>query len=148
MKKFFSSCLVVWALLAALALAACGPQETILTDADREAVLAFSEPATDNLFAGLVAGDYAVFAQDFDADMQTAMPESGFATFQQEMAGKIGNYVSREVDKVSQLGEFYVVTYNAKFELDEPVTVRVVFRMTDPHNVSGLWFDSAKLREK
>ena len=40
-----------------------------------------------------------------------------------------------------QQGEFYVVHYDAKFEKEGAVTVRVVFRIADPHQVSGLWFN-------
>lgn len=35
---------------------------------ERAAVLAFSEPAMDNLLAGLTANDYAVFSRDFDSE--------------------------------------------------------------------------------
>jgi hypothetical protein len=33
------------------------------------------------------------------------------------------------------------VVYTAKFEKDDNVTVRVVFRAEDPHQISGLWFN-------
>ena len=38
-------------------LAGCSPQASILTGSDRDAVLAFSESKTDNLFAGMNTGD-------------------------------------------------------------------------------------------
>lgn len=144
MPRLFAFVLV---LIALPLLAACGSGERTLTGSEREAVLAFSEAATDNLFAGMAANDYAIFARDFDAAMQTAMPAADFASWKQDMDGKIGGYLSREVEQVVQSGDFYAVIYRASFAQEEPVTVRVVFRVAEPHLVSGLWFDSAKLRQ-
>jgi hypothetical protein len=148
MRKLTGFSVVALVLTALTWLTACGPQEKKLSDTDQAAVLAFSEAATDNLFAGLIANDYATFSRDFDADMQAAIPATKFAAWKQDLDNKIGNCLSREVDQVTQLGEFYVVVYQAKFEQDEPVIVRVVFRVAEPHSISGLWFNSEKLRQK
>jgi len=122
--------------------------EKTLSGADEAAVLAFSEAATDNLFAGMTANDYAAFSRDFDTDMQTAMPAADFAAWKQGLEDKIGNYLSRTVDQITRADEFYVVVYRAKFEREEPVIVRVVFHAAEPHSIGGLWFDSEKLRQK
>jgi len=122
-------------------LAGCGSQGTPLTGADRDAVLAFSESKTDNLLAGMNAGDYATLSADFDADMLAAMSQTQFDALKKDRDAKLGLYLSRQVDSVAQQGDFYVVFYNAKFEKDEAVIVRVVFRISDPHQVSGLWFN-------
>jgi hypothetical protein len=61
---------------------------------------------------------------------------------------KLGKYLSRQVDQVTQSDEFYVVVYQAKFEQEEPVMVGVAFHVAEPHSVSHLWFDSEKLRQK
>jgi hypothetical protein len=37
--------------------------------------------------------------------------------------------------------DFYAVIYDAKFEKEAAVTVRVVFRVAEPHEISGLWFN-------
>jgi len=150
MRKATEFSIAVFVLLILVWLAACAPQEKTLSGADREAVLAFSEAATDNLFAGMVAADYEIFSRDLDADMRAAIPADNFATWKQELDDKIGGYISREVDQVKQSpsGEFYTVIYTARFEQDEPVTVRVVFRAAEPHSISGLWFDSPTLRQK
>lgn len=121
--------------------AACGSQGVTLSDVDREAVLAFSESKTDNLLAGMNAGDYAVFSKDFDADMSKAMTESQFADLKQDRDAKLGLYLSRQVNSVVEQGGFYVVIYAAEFEKDDNVTMRVVFRVEEPHQVSGLWFN-------
>ncbi len=122
-------------------LAGCGSQGTTLTGVDKDAVLAFSEAKTDNLLAGMNAGDYAMFSKDFDQDMLKAMTEAQFATLKTDRDAKLGLYISRQVNSVVQQGDFYAVIYDAKFEKDGAVTVRVVFRVAEPHEVSGLWFN-------
>lgn len=131
-------------LLAALwigLLAACSPQAKTLIEDDREAVLEFSEAKTDNLLAGMNAGDYAMFSQDFDEAMLKAIDEAAFLKMKTEREAKFGQYLSREVSSVIQAGDFYAVNYIAKFEKDDAVGVRVVFRIAEPHQVSGLWFN-------
>jgi hypothetical protein len=139
MKTKFSAWLLVLLLFSLLV--GCGSKETKLTGADRDAVLAFSEAKTDNLLAGMNANDYAAFSLDFDKDMLTAMPQAQFDTLKKDRDAKLGLYVSRQVNSVVQNGDFYAVLYDAKFEKDAAVTVRVVFRVAEPHQVSGLWFN-------
>lgn len=138
----------VLVLTVGVGLTACGSQEKTLSSEEQDAVLVFSEPATDNLFTGLVVGDYTAFSRDFDADMKAAIPDTGFAAWKQDLDSKLGSYVTRRLDRVTQLGDYYAVIYEAKFEQDDPVTVKVVFRVAEPHAISGLWFDSEKLRQK
>lgn len=121
-------------------LAGCGSNGTPLTGADREAVLAFSEAKTDNLLAGMNANDYAVFSMDFDQEMLNAMTKNQFNDLKKDRDSKLGLYVSRQVNSVVQIGDFYAVIYDAIFEKDDAVTVRVVFRIDEPHEISGLWF--------
>ena len=122
-------------------LTGCAPAGTTLTGAERDAVLAFSEAKTDNLLAGINAGDYAAFSGDFDQDMLNAIPQAQFDTLKKDRDAKLGLYISRQVNRVVQQGDFYVVFYDAKFEKEAAVTLRVVFRIAEPHQVSGLWFD-------
>ena len=135
--KMMLGCLLVGLTL----LAGCGPKETTLSGAERDAVLAFSEAKTDHLLAGMNANDYAAFSQDFDQEMLAAIPQSAFETLKADRDATLGLYVSRTVNTVVQSGEFYAVVYDAVFEKDEAVTVRVVFRVAEPHQVSGLWFN-------
>ncbi len=122
-------------------LAACGPQETVLGEEDADAVLAFSEEKTDNLLTAMKAGDYAAFSRDFDQQMLDAMTEAQFEALKTERDATLGAYVSRQVNRVVQTGDFYAVFYDAKFEKDESVAMRVVFRVAEPNQVSGLWFN-------
>lgn len=138
-------------LLAALfLLAACGSRSTpqTLSGDARDAVLAYSEEITDNLLKGLSDGDYAAFSRDFTDQMKTSLSEATFPELWQQIIGKIGLYGSREIQSVEQVDDFIAVVYTAKFERDDPVTVRVVFEVAEPHLVTGLWFDSARLRAK
>lgn len=122
-------------------LAGCGSQATALTEEDQDAVLAYSEGKTDNLLTGMNANDYAAFSRDFDQDMLDAMSQTQFAELKKDRDAKLGLYLSREVHSVTQTGDFYTVNYDAKFEKDDAVTIRVVFRIAEPHQVSGLWFN-------
>lgn len=131
--------LLLTALLVGL-LVGCGPNETVFSGDESEAVLAFSEAKTDNLLEGMNAGDYAVFSKDFDRDMLNGITEAEFKNLKADRDAKLGLYVSRQVDRVVQSGDFYAVIYDAKFEKDDAVSVRVVFRAAEPHEISGLWF--------
>jgi predicted small secreted protein len=137
-KKIHVLALIV---LVASLLAGCGSKTTTLTGADKDAVLAFSESKTDNLLAGMNAGDYAMFSADFDQAMLNAMTKDQFDAMKKDRDAKLGLYVSRQVNSVVQDGEFYAVIYDAKFEKDDAVVMRVVFRIAEPHQVSGLWFN-------
>ena len=141
MKKIFV--LMLAGLLASLLSACGGAQETVLNGEEKDAVLAFSEAKTDNLMLGLKAGDFAGFSQNFSPDMLNAMPQGEFEKLKKDRDDKLGAYVSRQVNQVtqSQSGEYVAVVYDAVFEKEKAVTMRVVFRAEEPHEVSGLWFN-------
>ncbi len=122
-------------------LAACGSKAQAVSDSTKETVLAFSEAKSDNLLAGMNAGDYVMFSKDFDQGMLNAMNQLEFEKLKKDRDAKLGLYVSRTVNSVLQQGNFYVVVYDAQFEKDDAVTIRVVFRFDEPHEVSGLWFN-------
>ncbi len=135
-------------LLAAGILAACGPASAKALDgADKDAVLAYTEPAADNLFTAINENNFAGFSRDFDSGMLKAMDEKAFANIESQIIGKIGKYVSRTVSKVESSGKYSTVIYAAEFEQDNPVTIRLVFNTGENNKVSGLWFDSEKLRK-
>jgi hypothetical protein len=127
-------------------LTACGgtsAKETELSGEQKEAVLAYSESKTDNLMAGMKAGDYIAFSKDFDQPMLKAMSQAAFGKFKQDYDDRLGAYVSRQVNKVmlSPSGEYVAVIYDTVFEKNDAVVMRVVFRAADPHEISGLWFN-------
>ncbi len=134
-------------LILVVGLAACSSGVQVLTGADQDAVLAYAEPMTDNLLTGFNAGDYPAFSRDFNGKMREALNESAFATTRAGIVEKIGKYVSRDVSRVEKRGGFIAVIYSARFEQEDGVTVRVVFEPAGEHRVSGLWFDSPRLRQ-
>lgn len=137
-NRFFA---LLLAILIFSLFAGCGPKDTTLTGADREAVLAFSEAKTDNLMAGMNENDYAEFSRDFDPAMLNAMSQSQFDTFKKDRDTRLGAYLSRQVNSVTQAGDYVAVIYDAKFEKEDAVSMRVVFSTSDAHEISGLWFN-------
>lgn len=122
-------------------LVGCSSQITTLTGSDRDAVLAFSEAKTDNLFVGMSTGDYATFSKDFDQAMLDAMAKDQLDALKKDHDARFGAYLSREVNSVVKQGDYYAVIYDVKFEKVSAVMVRVVFSIAEPHPVSGLWFN-------
>jgi hypothetical protein len=136
-KHFFTA----FFLISLLWLTAC---ERLVSGTEKNDVLAFSEPTMDNLLAGWITNDYAMFTRDFDTDMQEEIPATGFAALKQDLDDKLGNYISRRVDRVARSDEFYVVDYQAKFGLEEPVKITVAFHASD-QSIAFLAFDSEKV---
>lgn len=132
--------------IAALLLTGCNPAATEITREERESVLAFAEPKVDTQMNALAIGDYELFLQDYDEAMIKATTQDSFHSLESLLADKVGAYQSREVASVWKQGNFYIVIYNAKYEKDT-VTMRVVFETEGEHRISGLWFDSPKLRQ-
>ena len=140
MRKIARYSIVALILSTFIWLTAC---ERTLSGVERAAVLAFSEAITDNMFAGLAANDYAAFSRDFDNDMYERAPATEFSAWKEGLEEVIGAYLSRNVDKVTQSDEFYVVTYQATFEKEEPVTVTIAFHASD-HSIALLSLESEK----
>jgi len=113
-----------------------------------------AEPAhagaiADGILQAFNDGDYAAYSEHFDEAMQKALNEAVFEGTRDFIREKIGDYVSREVTGVKTEDIYTTVTYKAKFsEEPDDVTVNIVFLETGDYvYVSGLWFDSPKLRE-
>lgn len=135
-KRWFF--ILAFVLSALLLLTAC---ERTLYGSERDSVLAYSEAATDNMFAGLNASDYTAFSRDFDGDMQEEIPAASFVAWKADIDGLFGRYLSREVEEVSQADEFRVLVYQAEFDKAGPVRVAVAFHASD-HSIAFLRFDS------
>jgi hypothetical protein len=123
-------------------------QGTPVTGEDQKKVLEYADPVADNLLAGFNDGSYAVYSRDFDEMMKNGLPENVFTQTRGMILDKIGKYKSRTLDRVVKKEQFIAVMYNAEFEKESGVSVKVVFaKYTDKHLVSGLWFNSPKLRQ-
>jgi hypothetical protein len=143
----------ILALLASLLLAGCSlvkaplsETRTLKGEAEQQ-VLDYAEPKAENLIAGLIAGDYEQFSQDFDEGMKSGMDQAAFEQLLEMFAVKLGSYRSHEVSVVLQDEKFTTVAYKMIFEKDDAVVMRVVFDRQEPHRITGLWFDSPELRK-
>ena len=119
--------------------------DQVVTGSERVAVLAFSEPIAENMFTGLAANDYETFSRDFDPDMQETIPAGLYTGWKLNLDDKLGNYISHQVEQVTQSDEYYVVVYQVKFEKDEQAKVGIVFHAAEPHAINHLWIDSKQL---
>ena len=140
MSGRFSSIMLILSLSVLLSLTAC---ESELSGQKREAVLSFSEAITDNLFAGLATDDYEVFSRDFDQEMLKVLPVSRFEAWKADIDEKMGDCISREVERVTRADEFYVVTYQVECTESQYVTVGIAFNRS--HTIAHLSFDSESL---
>ncbi|MEW6574459.1 MAG: DUF3887 domain-containing protein [Bacillota bacterium] len=110
--------------------------------------MAYADPIVDNLLEGFNEGNYTKFSRDFDEQMKNGLPEPVFNQTRQLVTSKVGLYKSRTVAKVEKQGPATIVIYDADFEKEKGVEVKVVFQKYGEKNlVSGLWFNSPKLRE-
>ena len=119
---------------------------------DVDAVRSYADPMTENLLTAMNNKNYELFSKDFDDAMKKAIPKSEFSSLIAQINGKIGEYVpnSKKFDRAYKTGKFVNVVYKAEFTKEtSPVTVRVVFdEINGEHKISGIWFDSPKLRKK
>lgn len=144
---------ILFSIAAAILMAGCSLVKAPLTetrtlqgDAEKQ-VLDYAAPKAENLIAGLVAGDYESFSQDFDEAMKSGMDQAAFEQLLGMFASKLGSYRSHEVSAVLQDAKFTTVAYKMIFEKDDAVVMRVVFDNQEPHRITGLWFDSPELRK-
>ncbi|MBC7113781.1 MAG: DUF3887 domain-containing protein [Candidatus Methanomethyliales bacterium] len=112
-----------------------------------EKVRAYADPITEKILVAMNEGNYTKFSENMDASMKRAMPEPVFQQTVALIKSKIGNYTSKDFSRVELQGNFTVVYYRAKYTDEAEVTVKVVFVEEEGrYYVSGLWFDSPKLR--
>lgn len=136
--------LVVFALVLACG---CMGQETVVSGEEAAAVLAYADPVADNLMQGFNEHNYTKYLRDFGPEMRQALNEAAFEENREFVTSRIGLYESRSDPVVTETGEFVAVTYRAKFEQEDGVALRFVFKKDDPsHQLQGLWFTSPMLR--
>jgi len=123
-------------------LAAC---ERELTGSEADRVAELAGPSIDGVFAGLVDGDYEAFASSFDDFMRRSVPDTCFPDWREDLHNKLGAYQSREVHRVAQVDEFYVVEYLASFEKRDSVIVGIAFHRREPYSVDHLWIEVGQL---
>ena len=136
----------VLAVIAGVCVCGCTSQGVAVSDEERAAVLAYADPIADNLLQGFNENNYTMYSRDFGPEMKAALDEAAFEQNREFVVSRIGLYESRGTPVVTESGEFISVNYPAKFEREDGVNVRLVFRKGDEsHQLSGLWFQSPML---
>jgi len=134
--------------LLAFTLAACQPRTIALPDDQAQAFAAEVDEIVENALVGLSTNNYEMHVRDFDEEMLRVTDPVTFPQLYDQVIGVVGAYQSRTLLRVEDQGDFRIVTYSAVFANDPNVIVRFVFARDDPqHLISGMWFDSQKLRE-
>ncbi|MBU7026103.1 MAG: DUF3887 domain-containing protein [Theionarchaea archaeon] len=145
--KNYSKCALAFS-LTLLVLSGCIGQEEVLEGEEREQWINIATPIAENILQSINNNDHQGFIKDFSEEMKNAFPLQEFTELRETLESKIGKYISSTPTRVTEQGGFIAVIFTAKFEKEDNVTVRVVFEKGDEtHKVSGLWFDSPKLRE-
>jgi hypothetical protein len=104
------------------------------------------DPIVENALTGLSDNNYDQHVRDFSKDLQKQVDPITFPRVYDEIIGALGAYQGRELVGVEDLNRQVAVIYEAQFENDPQVAVRVVFWKNDPeHQIAGLWFDSELL---
>lgn len=139
--------LILFAIFLLSYLTGCS-QSRLLTGSEREQVLKIAEPYTEGILQGYNQNDYTQFSANFDNAMKKSLNQENFKALTQSFTTKIGKYESRQVTSVQATGTYFTVNYQAKFEKEDKVSMRVVITNNEPFLVTGLWFDSPALRSK
>lgn len=96
---------------------------------------------TESVLTAINEGDYVKFSRDFDQAMKDALPEAAFNELKSQLSASVGDYVSKQVDKVVVTDEYTTVIYNAKYTKADKVIITVSFSTVDGTTlVSGLYF--------
>ena len=105
-------------------------------------------PIAQNFFDGMLTDDYEKASKNFNGIMREKMPPEQLATVKNQLYEKIGGLVKQDSPDILKEGNEVVLQYKAEFEKEKNVTIRLVFnKENDGYKISGLWFDSPKLRK-
>ena len=124
----------------------CSKEAEIIGE-EKDKILEYAEPMVDSILKGYNEANFELYSKDFDEAMRKAITESVFHNTRSFISSKIGFYVSKSSSRIYRKEKFIAVIYEADFEKEKGVTVRVVFQKYGEKNmVTGLWFNSPKLR--
>jgi len=117
------------------------------TDEAGNDIATYANPLADNLIAGILTRDYATFSKDFDATMQTGIPETGFQDLLKFLDERVGACTSHELTQTGVVDNYPVAIYTLQCENSKKgVFVKIAMTPEEPHKVTGLYFDGAELR--
>ena len=117
---------------------------------DVDEVRAYADPITEDTLIGMNEDNYAQFSEHFTQTMKSVMSEANFIQLSTALKPIIGDYVSKEFWTVEKQAEYTVVKYKVKYT-EEPADVIVTVSFDEVEGaiyLSGLWFDSPKLRQQ
>lgn len=152
MKVHFSPLKLLFVSAALVFIAGCSVVKAplispdVLPTQERDQVMEYAQPASENVLAGLTARDYAQFSRDFTSEMKTGMNEGAFKDLLTMLDSKVGTFQTSDLVTVLRDDKYTTVVYRLTFTKDNEVAMRVVFDNAEPHPISGLWFDSPLLR--
>ncbi len=126
-------------------LSACQTPES-LSEAEQTAFINAVDPIVENALVGLSDNNYDQHVRDFSKDLKKQVDPITFPNAYAEIIGPLGAYQGRSLVGVEDLNRQVAIVYEAQFENDPQVVIRVVFWKNDPeHQIAGLWFDSELL---
>lgn len=138
--------IVLIGIILLLALSACLPGKGV-KGADQEAVLTYVEPIADNILNGIEANDYAIFSQNFNDQMLKGITEESFQQLRDMLSSKVGSFQSRQVSSVRDIEGTILVIYTAVYSNAKQVVIQLSVTGSEPHQVTGLYFDAPELRK-
>lgn len=141
--------LLLLCLMMACSLAACGNK------VDSKVVRQYADGMTENMLLAYNEDNYEQYIADVNSQFKAAVTEDKMKEGNEMVRGKIGDYVPgskkfKDAVKTSEKGKKYlVVRYNAEFtDETEDVLVTMIFDDNESHQVSGMFFNSPKLRQR
>ena len=147
-NKLFRKIILFFPVFLSLLVVFC-VKETEITGEEKEKILNYAEPMADSILKGFNENNYRIFSLDFDETMKKALNEENFYNTRKMIYSRIGLYVSKNKPQVFKKPPFFAVIYKANFEKEQNVVVRLVLQQYGKkYLVTGLWFNSPKLREK
>lgn len=140
---------VIFLLLSLLLFILYCSKESEITGEEKEKIVQNTEPLVARILEGFNEDNYLIFSKPFDERMKKGLKEEMFHKTRADIFSKIGLYISKRSPKVFSKAPFITVIYKADFEKEKDVNVRVIFqKYNKKYLVSGLWFNSPKLRGK
>ena len=117
----------------------------VLSGDQKDAVIAAADPLGQSVLDGLANDDYATFSTYFTDDVKSGWAESTYATFRQDLTAELGAYQSNQINSVLQNDRYSTVVYTLAFDSGKTVNMRLILSLTQPYQITGLWFDSPEL---
>lgn len=122
---------------------------------DKAEISKYADSVTENMLLAQNTDDYTKYIENVDKQFKEAISEDKMKEVNKIIKDKIGTYGSdskkfKDAVKTTQNKEKYVVVrYNGKFTNESgDVLITMVFHDNDLHEVTGIFFNSPKLREK